>query len=45
MAELTASEHTGVHRYTFSKEGKPHILIDVSSVMGNGRAEEGEVQI
>ena len=45
LAELTASEHTGVHRYTFSKHSSPHILIDVSSAMGNGRAEEGEVQI
>jgi predicted alpha-1,2-mannosidase len=45
LAEFTAGEHTGVHRYTFSKKGKPHTLIDVSSVMGNGRAVEGEVQI
>jgi predicted alpha-1,2-mannosidase len=45
LAELTASEHTGVHRYTFSKNVRPHILIDVSSVLGNGRAEAGEVQI
>jgi len=45
LAELTASEHSGVHRYTFSKKEKPHILIDVSSAMGNGRAVEGEVQI
>ncbi len=26
LAELTASEHTGVHRYTFSGEEQPHIL-------------------
>jgi predicted alpha-1,2-mannosidase len=45
LAELTASEHTGVHRYTFSKGKKPHILIDVSSVMGKGRTENGEVKI
>jgi predicted alpha-1,2-mannosidase len=45
LAELTASEHTGVHRYTFAKGKKPHILIDVSSVMGNGRSENGEVRI
>jgi predicted alpha-1,2-mannosidase len=45
LAELTASEHTGVHRYTFSKKEKPHILIDVSSSMGKGKAIEGEVQI
>ena len=44
-AELTTGEHTGVHRYTFSKKETPHILIDVSSAMGNGRAKEGEVDI
>jgi predicted alpha-1,2-mannosidase len=45
LAELTAGEHTGIHRYTFSKEGKPHVIIDVSSVIGHGRAKDGEVQI
>jgi predicted alpha-1,2-mannosidase len=43
MAELTASEHTGVHRYTFTTGDTPHILIDVSSVMGHGRASDGEI--
>jgi predicted alpha-1,2-mannosidase len=45
LSELTAGEHTGVHRYTFSKRDKPHIIIDVSSTMGKGKAEGGEVQI
>ena len=44
-AELTATEHTGVHRYTFDGSTEPRILIDVSSVLGNGRAEGGEVNI
>jgi predicted alpha-1,2-mannosidase len=45
LVELTASEHTGVHRYTFSGEETPHLLIDVSSVMGQGRSIDGEVKI
>jgi predicted alpha-1,2-mannosidase len=45
LAELTASEHAGFHRYTFSKNAVPHILIDVSSNMGCGKTAEGSVQI
>ena len=45
LAELTASEHTGFHRYTFSKNAVPHILIDVSSNMGRGKTTEGSVNI
>lgn len=30
-AELTASAHTGVHRYTFSNAGQSHILVDMQS--------------
>lgn len=30
-AELTASAHTGVHRYTFNNAGKSHILVDMQS--------------
>ncbi|TSD63304.1 glycoside hydrolase family 92 protein [Inquilinus sp. KBS0705] len=30
-AELTASAHTGVHRYTFNKAGQSHILVDMQS--------------
>ncbi|MBK7713670.1 MAG: GH92 family glycosyl hydrolase [Bacteroidales bacterium] len=45
FVELTAGEHTGIHRYTFSKKETPHILIDVSSTLGRGRAGEGEVNI
>lgn len=29
--QLTASAHTGVHRYTFNKAGKSHLLIDMQS--------------
>ncbi len=45
LAELTASEHLGFHRYTFSKEETPHLLIDVSSALGKGKTTEGQVQI
>jgi predicted alpha-1,2-mannosidase len=45
LAELTASERVGLHRYTFSKDKIPHILIDVSSSLGNGKTTEGEVLI
>ncbi len=45
LAELTASERVGVHRYTFSGKELPHILIDVSSALGKNKAAEGEVQI
>ncbi|MEI8114730.1 MAG: GH92 family glycosyl hydrolase [Bacteroidia bacterium] len=45
LAELTASERVGVHRYTFSGKELPHILIDVSSALGKNKAAEGEVRI
>ncbi len=45
LAELTASERAGVHRYTFSKNHVAEILIDISSTLGNGRTTEGEVEI
>jgi predicted alpha-1,2-mannosidase len=45
LAELTASERVGVHRYTFSGKEQSHILIDVSSALGKGKSTEGEVVI
>ncbi len=45
LAELTATERVGVHRYTFSGKEKPHILIDVSSSLGKGKTTEGEVSV
>ena len=30
-AELTASAHTGVHRYTYNNAGESHMLIDIQS--------------
>ncbi len=45
LAELTASERVGLHRYSFSLDEAPHILIDVSSALGHGKTMEGDVQI
>ena len=45
LSELTATERVGVHRYTFSGDETPHILIDVSSSLGKGRTTEGEVHV
>ena len=45
FSELTSTERTGVHRYTFSKESQKNILITVTNTTGNNRAENGEVII
>ncbi len=38
-AELTVTPRTGVHRYTFSKDETPHLLIDISGAIGGRRTE------
>jgi predicted alpha-1,2-mannosidase len=43
--ELTATERVGVHRYTFTKGDAPHILLQVTSALGNGKCREGDVRI
>ena len=46
LAELTASQRVGFHRYTFSKKEIPHILLDVSSaMMYREKNTEGEIHI
>jgi predicted alpha-1,2-mannosidase len=45
LAELTATERTGVHRYTFSGAETPHILIDVASSLGKGKSSDGEIHV
>jgi|LSQX01.3.fsa_nt_gb predicted alpha-1,2-mannosidase len=45
LAELTATEHTGVHRYTFNTSKDAHILIDATSFISGGRATQGKVKI
>lgn len=45
LAELTATNHTGLHRYTFDSSKDAHIFIDATSFLGNGSASEGKVSI
>jgi predicted alpha-1,2-mannosidase len=44
-AELTATRRVGVHRYTFSEQQVPHLLIDVTSALGKGHCDSGEVRV
>ncbi|MEI8022112.1 MAG: GH92 family glycosyl hydrolase, partial [Schlesneria sp.] len=44
-AELTSTKRVGIHRYTFSANQTPHILIHVTSVLGKGSSKSGEVRI
>ena len=38
-AELTASPHTGLHRYTFNNKGDSHILVDIQSSLVDSKEE------
>ena len=40
LAEMTATEHTGVHRYTFGSSKDARLSLDVSSYAGNSRVEK-----
>ncbi|SHM52504.1 GH92 family glycosyl hydrolase [Mucilaginibacter sp. OK098] len=50
-AELTASAHTGVHRYTYTNAGASHLLIDLQSGLVDSKEElenhvsEGHINI
>ncbi len=44
-AELTATRRVGVHRYTFASGAKPRIRLDVTSVLGRGKSQEGQVRV
>ena len=44
-AELTATSRVGVHRYSFSEQHTPRILIDVTSVLGKGSSKSGEMRV
>jgi predicted alpha-1,2-mannosidase len=44
-AELTATRRVGVHRYTFAERQSPHILLHVTSALGKGYCNSGEVRI
>jgi predicted alpha-1,2-mannosidase len=43
--ELTAGRRVGLHRYHFAPGDKPHLLIDVSSVLGRGKCKDAHVRI
>ncbi len=45
LAELTATPHVGVHRYTFDPEADAHLLLDATSHLAKGRAEEGRIEV
>lgn len=45
LAELTAAPRTGVHRYTFHKNETPQLSIEVTSLLGRGRSENGLLRI
>nr|HQH63133.1 GH92 family glycosyl hydrolase [Clostridiales bacterium] len=45
MAELTATTHAGVHRYTFRSEKDAHLFIDATSFRTAGSAADGKVRI
>ena len=45
LAELTATNHAGVHRYTFGSSKDAHLFIDATSFLSDGRATEGKVNI
>ena len=44
LAELTATAHAGVHRYTFGSSKDARLSIDVSSFAGNSRVEKSFAQ-
>ena len=45
FSELSATERTGVHRYTFSKESSKTILVKITNSTGDNKAENGKVSI
>ncbi|MCK0189773.1 GH92 family glycosyl hydrolase [Arenibacter sp. F20364] len=45
ISELTATERTGLHRYTFPKDGHKNILIHITNTTGNHKAQDGVIKI
>lgn len=43
LTELTATNHAGVHRYTFNRADDARLFIDITSTAGNYPAEKGFV--
>lgn len=44
-AEVTATKRVGVHRYTFSKQDIPHIVMHVTSALGKGESKSCQIRI
>lgn len=44
LAELTATTHVGVHRYTFPEKGTPKIVIDMAHLLDNEKIKEAKIQ-
>ena len=46
LAELTATEHTGVHRYTFTSGKDAHLFFDATSMLNyDNRAQNGYIKV
>ncbi len=45
MAELTATTHAGVHRYTFRSDKDAHLFIDATSFLNGGESLGGEITV
>lgn len=44
-AELTATAHTGVHRYAFPKESTPTVIVDLKHSLDNEHIYESSLQV
>ncbi len=44
MAELTATQHTGVHRYSFNTDKDARLYLDVTSGAANSKGQNGYVK-
>jgi len=45
FSELTATERTGLHRYTFPKRSNRQLMIKITNALGDKKVENGQVSI
>ena len=45
VSELTATERSGLHRYSFPKDGNKSLLVHITNTTGNHRAQDGAIKI
>ena len=45
LAELTATEHVGIHRYSFPENGNPKLIIDLAHLLDNEKINEAELNL